>query len=120
MDGTSAIAIFISRAKTARVREGVDRKHRAPSKAVTQLEIKLREPAHISDPMYFLSRYLSNSLAYNDTFVLSGGYGSLAHSDDIWKFENSNITWKKLTQALVRARTSAAAMLVPKSFCKAA
>ena len=51
--------------------------------------------------------------------MLSGGYGSFAHSDDIWKFENSNITWKKLTQALVRARTSAAAMLVPKSFCKA-
>ena len=66
---------------------------------------------------YTRFRYLSNSIPYNDTFVLSGGYGSFAHSDDIWKFENSNITWKKLTQALTKARTSAAAMLVPKSFC---
>lgn len=70
-------------------------------------------------PFFDDNKYLSNSVAYNETFVLSGGYGSFAHSDDIWKFENSNITWKKLTQALVKARTSAAAMLVPKSFCKA-
>jgi hypothetical protein len=59
---------------------------------------------------------MANSLALDDTFVLVGGYGAFDNSDDIWKFEASNITWRKLVQKLMLGRASASAMFVPKSY----
>ncbi len=68
-------------------------------------------------PLFDQNKYMSNSLAFNDTFVLAGGYNSFnQHSDDIWKFEATNITWRKLAQKLALARTSASAMFVPSSY----
>jgi hypothetical protein len=69
-------------------------------------------------PSFDDSKFLSNSLEFEETFVVVGGWGTFQHSIEIWKFNPINITWKKLPQKLKQGRASASSIFVPRSYAQ--